>query len=374
MVFVPPINWPLGSFVQDGLRIGPSYTNSTQSFNTDANGNYIIGNHTKYGPGVLTSPFNTWDIVPYPSTTGNIVSTLAVTTGGDMTFSGDGAAATKLLGENGKAYIQMDWPRVPAVVVAGAAMSGPTTVTIFGADWYGFPLQHAYTVQAVGTYPLTLGTPAKAFYKITRINVNGTTGIGGTLSVRTSNTFGLPYFLKETSYASNFSWNGTSFNNQFGVATLVSGNVVVSTPAIRILGSSVLLSHKSIAGTAGFLQYSVNTDRVSFTINSTNNADGSDVAWFIPNGGQNLLSAGSTAVATATTGDVRGLVKLPEAGETWGAAPDGVRRLVFTPYVSGSNNFQNQLAAGSQPQGAGTVPFLKSSDLYGVEQYYTGIV
>jgi len=386
MAFVPATNIPLGTYVTDGLRSGPSYTN-LNSTTVDANNQYITGYYDKFGPGVLYTPYNTWDIVPYNSTVGNIVAATAVVAAGNLTLTQDTFATTKLLGSNNQFYVQFDWPRVPAVVVSGAAMTAATSVTIFGTDWYGFPLQAVYTVQAPGIYPANLGTAAKAFYRITQIYVNGSTGVGGTLQVQTTNIFGLPYAIKEKSYASNFSWAGNSMLSQSGTATLVAGTAAISTPAY-VTGANVQTSTLTSATPAniGGLYLTATSNRSGFTITSTNVADTSVVGWFMPNAGQNLVAAADTTPATAITGDVRGLIQLPGlkadgTNETWGPLPDGTRRLVYTPYVFGADQFQNQLAAGGQPQGTGaippatnTVPFLTKDDLYGVAQYYTGSV
>jgi hypothetical protein len=321
--------------------------------------------------------------VPYASTAGNIVTPTQVAAAGNLTLTQDTFATTLVTGSNGQKYVQFDWPRVPYVVVGGAGMVAASAVTIFGTDWYGQPLQHTYqNIQAAGTYPLTYATATKAFYTVTRIYVNGSCNVGGTLAIRTSNTFGLPYVVKEASYASNFSWDGNNFTNQYGVATMAGGTITVNTPAV-IANSRILLTPQVVTapGVLGVAYITNRTPNVSFTIESTNEDDTSTMGWFIPNGGQNLIKVADANVATALTGDVRGLIKLPETGETWANVPNGIRRFVYTPYVFGADQFQNQLAEGDQLQGFDeggeapeTVPPLTSADLYGVTQYYTGTV
>jgi len=376
MTFRLPTNIPLGTYISDGLRTGPAYS-ELNSLKTDSNGNLVAGYYGRYGKGVLLSPFNTWDIVPYGSTVGNIVATAPVTGAGYLTLTQDTQATTKLLGQDGNFYVQFDWPRVVSVTVSGVAMPGPTFVDIFGSDWYGFPMQQTYIVDNTGTYPSSLAEDAKAFYTVTNVYVSGPTGVGGSISIQTTNTFGLPYALPETSYVSDFSWDGKLMNNQSGSVTLVAGAATVDTPAV-LSSSAILLSHGDINGTAvadvGTTYIFNVTARTSFEITSTDVGDLSTINWSIPNGGQNLLKAADALTATASSGDVRGLVKLPEAGETWAAVPDGTRRLVISPYIFGSDQFQNQLAAGNQPQGAGVTPPLTKASLYGVDQYYTGQV
>lgn len=376
MTFRLPTNIPLGTYISDGLRTGPAYS-ELNSLKSDNNGQLVAGYYGRYGKGVLLSPFNTWDIVPYGSTVGNIVATAPVTGAGYLTLTQDTQATTKLLGQDGNFYVQFDWPRVVSITVSGVAMPGPTNVEVFGTDWYGFPLQQTYVVNATGTYPSLLTDAAKAFYAVTNVYVSGPTGVGGSISVQTTNTFGLPYALPETSYVSDFSWAGKLMNNQMGSVTLVAGAAAVTTPAVAN-SSTILLSHGDrlatpVANLGTPYVFDI-FQGLYFDIKSSNAADASIIEWSIPNGGQNLLKAADVSVATATTGDVRGLVKLPEAGETWAPVPNGARRLVISPYIFGSDQFQNQLAAGNQPQGAGVTPPLTKASLYGVDQYYTGQV
>lgn len=380
MAFNPPVNRALGTYVTDGVRSGPYYNSVGNSSYPDVNNNNIVQYFDKYGPGVLFGVTNAWSIVPYNSSSDNIVFSTAVTSAKYLTLIGDNGATTLMQDGAGNPYVQFDWPRVPAVVVETAAMAGPTNVTIFGSDWYGFPMQHTYAVQNVGVYPANLSTPAKAFYRINAIYCDNTTTTG-TIAVQTTNMFGLPYVVKDSSWGAVFSWAGNDMTLQHGVSpAMTSGSVSISTRAIISNSTTVLLSHEN-SGTStanlGALYKSSATPYTSFTVGSTNNADDSQVAWFIPRGGQNLIAPAVTTTATATTGDVRGLIQLPEITETWGGgAPDGVKRLVYMPYIYGADQFQNQLAAGKQPQGTtgGTVPPLTWQDLYGVAQYYKGTV
>lgn len=64
-----------------------------------------------------------------------------------------------------------------------------------------------------------------------------------------------------------------------GNATLVAGTVSVADPAVKA-GSFVLLSRKTIGGTAGNLSYTV-TAGTGITINSSSNTDTSTVTYLI---------------------------------------------------------------------------------------------
>ena len=378
-----PSNIPLGTYVGGGLRSGPFYTRQTVT-TPDSNNIITSGTYNKWGPGVLYSPQNTWSIVPYPETFSNIVAETGVESPGYLTLTGDGQATTLLTGPNGQPYVQFDWPRVPGVRVLGGNLPNPVNVTIFGTDWYGFPLQHTYVVQNVSNYPgissdiYNLSTPCKAFYTVTGVYCDAIEG-GNGITLETTDIFGLPYRVNEWSDIINFSWAGSNMMDQSYNAMLNAGSVTVPTPAAfwedGQQGNNTFLSRLTTAGTNnGDLYVGSATNNVSFTINSTNNLDTSTVNWLIKNGGQNLMAfADATNPATAFTGDVRGLFQLPGIGEAWAPFPDGTYRALITSYVFGADEFQNQLAALSQPQGDGTVPFLTAPDLFGVPQYYTGV-
>ncbi len=385
-------NRSYGTYVTDGVRTGPQYTNLPTSLLPDANGNFIVGYYNNYGPALLLSTQNTWNIVPYPSTAGNIVATTAVVAPKFLTLTQDNEATTRVSNPNfpvvpviagapAQGFIQFDWPRVPSVVVAGAAMTGPSSVTLFGTDWYGFPMQHTYVVQATGTYPANISAAAKAFYTISAIYCNGVTGGGGSITIQTTDIFGLPYALPSWANAMNFSWNGSNLKDLHGGADLINGVATIQTAAIGA-GTEVLLSHVSLTGSAdtdisdvGTILYLSATVPVvpykSFTIQSATNAgpaadDNSRVAWSIPDSGKNLVAPAISVPATALGGDVRGLFQVSSAA-------NGVKRALFTSYYPGADQWLNQLSAGEQPQGAGTVPPLSAAQLYGVPQYFTGV-
>src|SRR5277367_5456537 len=58
-------NIPLGTYVTDGVRTGPLYTGQLpQGFIADNNGVITSSSHDNYGPGVLLSAQQTWNITP----------------------------------------------------------------------------------------------------------------------------------------------------------------------------------------------------------------------------------------------------------------------------------------------------------------------
>ena len=136
-----PLNIPLGTQVDDGLRSGPIWDTIT----TDVNNNVYASNYSQYGPAMLYMPAAMVNIVPYTSVAGGICAAQAVAAAGNMNFNPAAYVAnsscTLLQDSTGANYIQFDWPRTIQMTVAGAAMTAATNVTVFGYDWYGYPLQ-----------------------------------------------------------------------------------------------------------------------------------------------------------------------------------------------------------------------------------------
>lgn len=224
-------NLPLGSYVQDGVRSGPLYSGavpaSLLSFNPTETLSY--GAYSAYGPGVLYSPQFTWNIVPnvasnagdFSITTNLVAPTAAadITQAGNLQIRGDNNVTVYVGGAS--PYVQFDWPRVPTVTIANA-VAGNRNVTIFGKDWYGNPLQHTYAVEATGTYPTVnthaLTVPAKAFYTVNRVFINGGLAGGSTISLGASDIFGLPYLVNNAGDITSIGWGTVS-----DLSTLVAG-------------------------------------------------------------------------------------------------------------------------------------------------------
>lgn len=404
--FKPDSSISYGTHFSDGARVGPIFTGSVSSEVTYPS----AVPYYKFGYGVLLSPQNTYNFSPYPSGSGNIAAANSYTSSQYLTLlesvGAPNAAVTTVLTPQNQTYCQFDWPRCVSITVAGTALTNLTPVTIFGFDWYGIPMQHTITVQATGTYGVGFPTTApnafnvanKAFYGVTDVYVNVGAGAvsAGTISVQTTNVFGLPYACQSWDHVMNWRWAGTGMMDQSGQDQLVVGGgasaVTVDTPAVSVAaaGPPIVLNlplmysdnGTATAANVGSLYMSAAVDRTSFSITSTNNGDVSKVSWVMPQGGKNLMQFASSATPTATTGDVRGLIKLPETGDTWAYVPDGLTSCLFTQYVFGADNWINQLAAGGHPIGAqlpGPPPVnptyspLNLSDLVGLPQYYTGV-
>lgn len=391
-------NIALGTHFSDGLRSGPIYgIDSSGSVNTG-------GAFNKYGPGVLHSVQHSYNIKASPANTAggftgltNIVASVTnIAANTYLTLRGDAAlniftlangttvrqyvgCTYYTIGTNGLPLVQLDWPKVPSVTITGAALAAPTRVTIFGYDFYGVYLQHTYIVQNIGTYPtITVGAtaaddnyitnndgtallPAKAFYQITGVHVNGAIDGGASISLGVSvastfagtpilDIFGLPYVVKGQQPA-------LAANHSCGVIT------------------SIQWGRKRAAGATDPI------DPVSQMTTRGADTPFSVIGAFVP--------ADLTNPATALTGDVRGLYapSLPTATQTDGVAPAAGPQiidwsnLIFTAYISGEDTWINQVADDQQefmtnnptlaPRGANVVP-LVAANAYGLPQFYTG--
>lgn len=420
-----PDNLPKGSYFDDGVRAGPSYSGyyvpGGQPDPTAPNftpARFVGANFEKWGKGILLSPEQTYRITPYISTTGNIVATQTNPGIGNLPLGGGLQAspnqATYPIMLNGQQAIQFDWPRGISVTVAVAnAPAGGANITVFGNDVYGLPMQKTYALAGSatpGTYFTSFRSGSqKAFYQITRVALSAAFTGGATLSIQTNEIFGMPYKVRDWSTVSKFAWAGQDMRHQYGAATLVGGTISVNTPAVGRTGTNpgeainpIYLSYlkgtatATIANTGVLLAGNVNSFK-NFSIYSSSGADTAQVAWNIMEGGQNLFQFADTNVPSTTTGDVRGMFALPTtqpadgtaAGELWPVSGinynaqyqiptnTAANAAVITSYLFGSDTMQNQLASEGQPIGAlnsgTTVPFLNEADLLGLPQFYSGV-
>lgn len=381
-----------GTHFSDGLRSGVVYSGdipaAEHAFNPTERLSY--SSYNSYGFGVQHSPIVTWTLQPLAANAANVVAVLAaadVQAAGNLPLTGgDANSSARLITSNGKSWVQLDWPRVVSVTIAGAALAADRRVTIFGTDWYGNNLQHTYVVRALGTYPAvvnghtqvpSLVPAAKAFYTINRVHIDGALVGQTTISLGVADIIGLPFVLDQLGDISSISWDGLNVYNPvpaFGSTTLVAGTIAVAYSSIKA-NSNIIVSHSgALNQNSGTLSVSAINAGVNFTITSSNGADTGAVNWtLMPQlQGKNAI-IGNTGVPTAITGDVRGLYALPDVS-------NGVKRLSFTYHTLGANTWLNQLSAAQQEQKLNTnVPVvgveqapLQASQLYGRSQFYTG--
>jgi len=349
-------NTPLGSHFADGVRVGPIYNTQQSTTVADTNGVLVANDYTLYGPGVLLSPQNTYNIFPSPPGTGggntifnNLVATTAtgaVPGPAYLTLRGDNASTYYTTGPNGLPLIQFDWPRVVTVTIAGADATTGTHVTILGYDFYNFPMQQTYVVETQTTYPTvtfpgvgsdgSISLSAKAFYKVTAVHVSAALPGNCVISLGAADIFGLPYRVNSFGVVTSIQW-GT----QTGGGSPNANIIVPVTEMSTTFGTTGLLIPKGV---------------------------------FVP--------ADHTNPATSLTGDVRGLYapSTAAAAQTINGVQVDWKNLVFTSYLVGADTRINQIAAQQQQyeeqtnnpsQGVPISP-LTSNTLYGVPQFYTG--
>lgn len=389
-------NISLGTHFSDGLRTGPIYDTDTAG-NINSGGNLNI-----YGPGVLHSVQHSYNIKTSPANTAggftgldNIVASVTnIPANTYLTLRGDGELKTFTLpngtsfnqyvgctfyrtGLNGLPLIQLDWPRVPTVTITGADLAGQTRVTIFGYDFYRLPMQHTYIVQNQGTYPsIKLGVdalhdnqitnfdgtallPAKAFYQITGVHVNGAINGGASISIGASSKL----------------VGNAALRDIFGLPYVIKGEI----PALGFSSSCGVITSIQWALKAG-VQPTDRLDPIDQRVIRTPGAPLGFAGAFVP--------ADLTNPSTALTGDVRGLYSpsSPSDIQTDGAmAPAGPviidwTNLIFTAFIRGEDTWINQVAneqqefsqsTGLAPQGATFSP-LNAAEAYGVPQFFTG--
>lgn len=371
-----------GTYVSDGLRSGPLYTQQiTGAGSSNPTGAYpppptpwnetpytpnIFGvltsnDYNNWGPGMLYSPQNSYNITPALTAGGftnlnNIVGQVGGGGGypaGNLTLLGDNEVSFLMtasiannfnnVNPNTTPYVQLDWPRVPTVTISGAVATANTHVTILGTDYYNQPMQHTYIVGAEQTYPVitqgagatdgTISLPCKAFYRITRVILGTALPAGCLLSVGASNVFGLPFRVTGNGVITSVAWGSQG--------TPITGIITpIDELTVRVIG-----------------------------------APRTTVGIFVP--------ADVTNPPTASTGDTRGLYapstipgyKIDGSGNIVDA-----KRLVFTAYIGGEDVWTNQiaerqrsytLATGNPPQGIPVYDLIPPI-AFGWPQFYTG--
>src|ERR1700735_169654 len=253
----------LGTHFSDGLRAGPIYDNNFSGATANTNGVITSNNYSNYGPGILFSAQNSWNITPAApgagfTTKNNVVATTAAGTVGNntyLTLTGDNSVTFYTSTQNGVSlpspYVQFDWPRVVTVTTeGGGGIAVPTNVTIFGFDWWGYPLQMTYVLPVIAgagpnTYPVedygagTLTPTAKAFYQVTGVFVEQALPAGVTISVGAAEVFGLPYYVSGLGVVSSISW---------GKNDTVAATIAKSEFTVKVLDDPLTVKGIFVAG------------------------------------------------------------------------------------------------------------------------------
>jgi hypothetical protein len=345
--FLTNANVPLGTEFEDGVRVGPSLDRIVQS-----TAGYQAYTYGQWGIGMLDAPVNAYNIIPRgPSTAGNVVVAIRPTAAGNLTLAQDSYITTTVIaGESSLqstvTYLQLDWPRALSITVAGGNFTSSGTLTVFGADYYGVKMQEAITFQNAGTYQLK-----KAFYQVTSAYYNGADSGGATLSIQTTDVFGLPYKVKSSGDIVAINWGNTSdlslgFNHNpvMGTVTLSGGATTsVGCSAVTEL-SNIQLTYNEITGTGtpGILSVPDSARALfgGFVINSTGTTDDSTVDWMVtnPNGQYTASGAASGPMAGGTvtiyTSQVQANSIIHLTLNTFGTAHGAWRVSTIVPGVS----------------------------------------
>jgi hypothetical protein len=321
VAFLNNANIPLGSQFEDGTRVGPYLTgaNITAAQLATANSTGVLTvpyqpyTYDQWGRGMLDAPINNYNIVPRgPSQLGNVVSAIAVTAAGNLTLSGDQYITTTTVSSSSSSfnvvnYLQLDWPRALSVVVAGANLAAAVNITVFGFDFYGVKMQEAVIgVQNIGTYQMK-----KAFYGVTQCSYNGVATGGGTISIQTTDVYGLPYKVSSLGDVIGIRWGtlddfAIGLNNNPVIGTLAALDgitpIVIDSSAV-LATSNIELTHNTFAGVPGHISAPTRIPGVSFSIVGQAN-DTSSVDWMVTNPDGQYTATGRSVVlagGTATT-------------------------------------------------------------------------
>lgn len=299
----PNPNSSLGSYFDDGVRVGASFEvggNSTPLFDNFS----ASPQNNQWGGGMIQSPIATYNIVPNLSgmdsevnaaTTGDICSFSANAYNANGVFTPSGGAIPNsgstwtITLPNGRQALRFDWPRAIGIKIGGANLTDDETVVqVFGWDFYGNPMQAIYggsdftqPLQAIGsyqygpaagvrngdgilnTYPINneilpnppwVGGPQytnKAFYGITRVYLQTASPVplGATISVCTTRIMGLPY-----AYHSQYSnLLGVRFAGLNEFTNAVTGDA--GDPATNVVGGRIGFTYLPISGGIGTPYY-----------------------------------------------------------------------------------------------------------------------
>lgn len=354
-------NIPLGTFLEDGVRTGPLYSgeipngtgvNSLVPFNPSLSLSY--SSYSAYGPGILMSSQNTWNITPAPTGNANIVArTNAIADINKLVLLGDNVATKLISQSNTPTYTQFDWPRVPTVTISTNNLNAPLRVTVFGFDFYDNPMQHTYVVQNIGTYPTnsggSLSSSAKAFYSVSQVSISGALTNGAFISLGASDVLGLPYVVNNSGDISSIGWGNSSDLSDnssvlsspvVGIATLAAGTVVVPCNAV-LATSNIQVTRNTPGGALGNISVpSANiVPNVGFTINSSNGGETSTVDWMVTNplgqySASGISAAMVTGVVTIETSQVQSNSDIQLTLHTFGTAHGQWRVSAIVPGVS----------------------------------------
>lgn len=177
------------------------------------------GNNGGRGFGPMGRDFF-YDIVPLTLQANNIAASQSPAAGAVVLTAGTGVTA--VVDPSGVTRYTLDVPRAIRYV-SGGNDSG-ITFTATGYDFYGQPQTEAVTGANAGT-----ATGKKAFASI--VSITHTGSVAGTLTVGTTDIFGLPTVITDLGYCQDVGWAG-AFARDAGTAVIADA----TSPATTITG------------------------------------------------------------------------------------------------------------------------------------------
>jgi len=311
-------NSSLGTNFGDGVRVGP--------------GLRILNK----AEGSQLAPISVYDIVPAEANDENVVLPVRTVGAGFLTLA-PGAGTTRVSKFGLTNVIELDVPRGFAATLTGGATLGDLIVT--GYDMYFNKMQEQVTTVSGETV-----RGKKAFKWITSAYYSNLVDAGSTLSIGTSEIFGLPWRVDCGTYVS------AKFNDPAlptpvaGQVALVGGEADVIMLNVPLDSITMVSPGQVNGGTPGILRSELDSTATGnvLKIRSSDAADTSQVFYTVSSPApqivfnyayQDVDGDGNPVPSTATTADVRGTVSILDPD----IFPDGVKRLTVFAYVLGSN-------------------------------------
>ena len=169
-----------------------------------------------------------FDIAPSAPSATALGAAQATTASTAMTLAvGSGTGVTKGTNTAGTTIYTLDVARAVSVTVGGSAITA-SVFTVVGTDIYGQAMSEAISV------PVTASTTTngkKAFKTITSITPSVTNS--NTLSVGTSNVYGLPVRVTDVAYVASYSWAQTLGGNAGTFVAAVQSTATTTTGDVR---------------------------------------------------------------------------------------------------------------------------------------------
>lgn len=156
-----------------------------------------------------------YDIVPLTLAANNLATSQSPGTA--ALFLTAGAGVTSVTGFGGVTALQMDVPRALRFISGG--IDTGITFNVVGYDNLQKPMTENVTGASAGT-----ATGKKAWYQV--VSITPSAAISSTITVGTTDVFGLPAYVQDAAYIGQVKWNNTLAAD---AGTLVTGVTTTAT-------------------------------------------------------------------------------------------------------------------------------------------------